>query len=202
MGNTDFYGKGLTVDTSKKFTVVSQFTPDKLTMFFLQDGKKIEMPAPKWEGIPQDNGDLTPAFCSNAPAAFGDRDRFEEVGGFSQLNAALQVPMVLVMSIWDDVSLPFLQPQHPKAHMCTYSPGPLPPHTKRREKKRKTDIHKHYSNMLWLDSIYPPEKEGEPGAARGPCSQDSGVPSEVEAEFPNAKVIYSNIRFGPIGSTV
>jgi cellulose 1,4-beta-cellobiosidase len=56
--------------------------------------------------------------------------------------------------------------------------------------------------MLWLDSIYPPEKEGEPGAARGPCPQDSGVPAEVEAEVPNAKVIYSNIRFGPIGSTV
>jgi cellulose 1,4-beta-cellobiosidase len=56
--------------------------------------------------------------------------------------------------------------------------------------------------MLWLDSTYPPEKEGEPGAARGPCPADSGVPSEVEAEFPNAKVIYSNIRFGPIGSTV
>ena len=78
--------------------------------------------------------------------------------------------------------------------------------------------------MLWLDSIYPPEKEGQPGAARGDCPQDSGVPSEVEAQFPNAyvmpsalcpchstktitnsgnsKVTYSNIRFGPIGSTV
>ena len=56
--------------------------------------------------------------------------------------------------------------------------------------------------MLWLDSTYPPEKEGQPGAASGPCAQDSGVPSEVEATFPNAKVIYSNIRFGPIGSTV
>lgn len=42
--------------------------------------------------------------------------------------------------------------------------------------------------MLWLDSIYPPEKEGQPGGARGPCSQDSGVPSEVEAEHPNAYV--------------
>jgi cellulose 1,4-beta-cellobiosidase len=40
--------------------------------------------------------------------------------------------------------------------------------------------------MLWLDSVYPPEKEGEPGADRGPCSPDSGVPSEVESEFANA----------------
>jgi len=134
MGNTDFYGKGLTVDTSKKFTVVSQFSPDKLTMFFIQNGQKIEMPAPKWEGIPQDNGDLTPAFCSNAPAAFGDRDRFEEVGGFSQLNAALQVPMVLVMSIWDDVSA---TNSTQDTYYCTYSPPPLPTHTPRKEKGKE-----------------------------------------------------------------
>ncbi|KAK3352472.1 concanavalin A-like lectin/glucanase domain-containing protein [Lasiosphaeria hispida] len=44
-------------------------------------------------------GDITPEFCKAAPAASGDRDRFEEVGDFSQLNAALNVPMVLVMSI-------------------------------------------------------------------------------------------------------
>ena len=161
MGNPDFYGKGKTVDTSRKFTVVSQFRPDRLTMFFVQDGNKIEIPNPTWEGMPA-SPDLTPEFCSAAPRIFGDRDRFEEVGGFAQLNAALRIPMVLVMSIWDD----------------------------------------HYSNMLWLDSTYPPEKAGEPGADRGPCSPDSGVPAEVEAEFPNAKVIYSNIRFGPIGSTV
>ncbi len=34
--------------------------------------------------------------------------------------------------------------------------------------------------MLWLDSTYPPEKEGQPGAARGDCPQDSGVPADVE----------------------
>ena len=56
--------------------------------------------------------------------------------------------------------------------------------------------------MLWLDSIYPPEKKGEPGAARGPCAEDSGVPAEVEAAYPSSKVIYSNVRFGPISSTV
>lgn len=59
----------------------------------------------------------------------------------------------------------------------------------------------HYANMLWLDSIYPPEKEGQPGAARGPCAQTSGVPSEVIEQFPNSQVVWSNIRFGPIGST-
>ncbi len=38
----------------------------------------------------------------------GDRDRFTEVGGWDQLIKAFQVPMVLVMSIWDDVSFFFL----------------------------------------------------------------------------------------------
>lgn len=42
--------------------------------------------------------------------------------------------------------------------------------------------------MLWLDSTYPPEKDGQPGAARGPCAQDSGVPAEVESSMPNAYV--------------
>ncbi|KAK4159896.1 glycoside hydrolase [Cladorrhinum sp. PSN259] len=162
MGHPDFYGKGKTVDTSKKFTVVTRFSDNKLEQFFVQNNKKIDVPAPTWEGIPSDNSYITPEFCTAQFATFGDRDRFAEVGGFAQLNAALRVPMVLVMSIWDD----------------------------------------HYSNMLWLDSSYPPEKAGQPGGDRGPCAQDSGVPSEVEAEFASSKVVWSNVRFGPIGSTV
>ncbi|KAL8393746.1 hypothetical protein RB595_003477 [Gaeumannomyces hyphopodioides] len=161
LGNTDFYGKGKTVDTTKKFTVVTRFEKDKLSQFFVQNNKKITIPAPTWEGLPA-TGDITAEYCTNVFKVFDDRNRFEEVGGWSQLQKALALPMVLVMSIWDD----------------------------------------HHSNMLWLDSIYPPEKEGSPGAARGSCSQDSGVPSEVEAEHANAKVTWSNIRFGPVGSTV
>lgn len=55
--------------------------------------------------------------------------------------------------------------------------------------------------MLWLDSVYPPEKEGQPGAARGECPQDSGDPDEIVVTHANAKVVWSNIRWGPIGST-
>lgn len=40
--------------------------------------------------------------------------------------------------------------------------------------------------MLWLDSTYPPEKAGSPGAARGDCAQDSGVPADVESKIPDA----------------
>lgn len=160
MGNTEFYGKGKTLDTNSKFTVVTRFEENNLSQYFIQNGQKIEIPGPTWDGLPS-SSNITPDLCSTQFDVFGDRNRFEEVGGFPALNDALRIPMVLVMSIWDD----------------------------------------HYANMLWLDSIYPPEKEGQPGGARGPCSQDSGVPSEVEAEHPNAKVVWSNIRFGPVGST-
>ncbi|KAF7555008.1 hypothetical protein G7Z17_g2487 [Cylindrodendrum hubeiense] len=58
----------------------------------------------------------------------------------------------------------------------------------------------HYANMLWLDSNYPANST-EDGAARGTCSTDSGVPTDVEAATPNASVVFSNIKFGPIGTT-
>ncbi|EFX01900.1 beta-cellobiosidase [Grosmannia clavigera kw1407] len=52
----------------------------------------------------------------------------------------------------------------------------------------------HYSDMLWLESTYA-------GTARGSCSTSSGVPATVESEQASAKVIFSNIKFGPINST-
>ncbi|KAI2610532.1 glycoside hydrolase family 7 protein [Hypoxylon sp. NC1633] len=161
MGNQDFYGAGKTLDTSKKFTVVTQFAENKFSQFFVQNGKKIVIPGSTFEGFPAD-ASITPEYCTAEYTTFGDRNRFEEVGGWSKLNEVLDIPVVLVMSIWDD----------------------------------------HYANMLWLDSSYPPEKTGQPGGDRGDCSPDSGVPSDVEASVPNAQVVWSNIRFGPIGSTV
>ncbi|KAL2209767.1 cellulose 1,4-beta-cellobiosidase [Sarocladium strictum] len=160
MGNTDFYGAGMTVDTSRPFTVVSQFGSDAFTQYFIQDGERIDVPAPTFDGI-SETSDITDDLCTNQFNVFGERDRYAEVGGWSAMQDAISIPMVLVMSIWND----------------------------------------HNSQMLWLDSIYPPEKEGQPGAARGPCSQDSGVPDETVEDFPNAKVVWSNIKFGPIGST-
>ncbi|KAL2868917.1 glycoside hydrolase family 7 protein [Aspergillus lucknowensis] len=59
-----------------------------------------------------------------------------------------------------------------------------------------------YAHMLWLDSTYPVDADpSQPGIARGTCSTDSGVPSDVESEHADASVVYSNIKFGPIGST-
>lgn len=43
---------------------------------------------------------------------------------------------------------------------------------------------------------------GPTGVARGECKVDgSSDPSNVRQVFANAKVTYSNFKFGPIGST-
>lgn len=60
----------------------------------------------------------------------------------------------------------------------------------------------HAVNMLWLDSTYPVTADpSKPGVARGTCSTDSGKPADVESKYPGSTVVFSNIRFGPIGST-
>ncbi|KAJ7833035.1 concanavalin A-like lectin/glucanase domain-containing protein [Mycena olivaceomarginata] len=60
----------------------------------------------------------------------------------------------------------------------------------------------HAANMLWLDAPYPPNKSASaPGVTRGTCAANSGAPTTVESQNANAQVTYSNIKFGPIGST-
>ncbi|KAL2111331.1 hypothetical protein VUR80DRAFT_10229 [Thermomyces stellatus] len=59
----------------------------------------------------------------------------------------------------------------------------------------------HCANRLWLDSTSPPEKEDQPGGARGPCPSDFRHPRRrrvVEAR----RVVWSEIRFGSVGSSV
>lgn len=56
------------------------------------------------QGI-SETADITPEYCTNMHTVFDERNRFEEVGGYPALNQALALPMVLVMSIWNDVSL-------------------------------------------------------------------------------------------------
>lgn len=87
---------------------------------FIQDGETIEIPVPNVEGIPSDTNTINPEFCEAGPIAFDDRDRFAEVGGFTALNDALAIPMVLVLSIWSDVSLPTPPPPKPPlSFSCT-----------------------------------------------------------------------------------
>lgn len=58
------------------------------------------------------------------------------------------------------------------------------------------------AEMLWLDSDYPTTSSpSSPGVSRGPCATSSGQPSQIESQSSGASVSFSNIKFGPIGST-
>ncbi|KAK0736213.1 glycoside hydrolase [Apiosordaria backusii] len=166
MGNKNFYGKGKTVDTTKKLTVVTQFLKNaagelsEIKRFYVQNGVVIPNSVSSVAGVPNQNS-ITQDWCDAQKIAFGDIDDNTRKGGLKQMGLALDKPMVLVMSIWND----------------------------------------HAAHMLWLDSTYPVDAAGRPGAERGACATTSGVPSEVEAEVPNSNVAFSNIKFGPIGST-
>ncbi|PKS11422.1 hypothetical protein jhhlp_003185 [Lomentospora prolificans] len=164
-GDREFYGPGMTVDTNKVFTVVTQFIEEggqlsAIRRFYVQDGKVIPNSESLIEGNP--GNELNEEFCKAQKVAFGDDDVFNDKGGFAQFTEAIAGEMVLVMSLWDD----------------------------------------HYSNMLWLDSTYPTDASADtPGKGRGSCATTSGVPEEVEESQSDDQVIYSNIKFGPIGST-
>ncbi|KAK3292783.1 glycoside hydrolase [Chaetomium fimeti] len=165
-GIKDFYGPGMTVDTNKKFTVVTQFIKGSngqladIKRFYVQNGKVIENPESTIEG--NSGNSITEEFCKTQKTAFNDQDTFNDKGGMAQFSKGVAAPMVLVMSLWDD----------------------------------------HYSNMLWLDSTYPTDASpDEPGKGRGTCDTSSGVPSDIEESQASSQVIYSNIKFGPIGST-
>ena len=66
LGVTDFYGKGKTVDTSKPFTVVTQFLGSgsnlsEIKRYYVQGGKVIENPQPKTSGLTGNS--ITEAWC-------------------------------------------------------------------------------------------------------------------------------------------
>ncbi|KAJ3757284.1 cellulose 1,4-beta-cellobiosidase precursor [Lentinula raphanica] len=168
LGDTTFYGPGMTVDTTQPFTVVTQFVSSNnestgslsaIRRLYVQNGVVIQNSETNIPGIDTTN-EIDADFCEQQKAAFGDTDTFDSKGGMSGMGDAMSAGMVLVLSLWDDYAV----------------------------------------NMLWLDSTYPTDGT-TPGDFRGTCATSSGVPATVEAQSPNAQVIFSNIKFGAIGST-
>ncbi|KAL0934986.1 exoglucanase 1 precursor [Colletotrichum truncatum] len=157
LGAKDFYGLAKTVDTSKKFTVVTQFAEDKVTKFFIQDGQKIDAPATTLPGAADSSG-LNADYCLKKSQYFGEHDMFNVLGGYRRHNDVLRQPLVMALSIQND----------------------------------------YYAANLWLDSRYPLDSWA-PGTERGPCEFSGNVPGVPEVG--DNKVSWSNIRFGPIGST-
>lgn len=108
MGDETFYGTGLTVDTSKPITVVTQFITEDGTdagalsdikRFYVQDGKTIPNSESSIAGV--SGNSITDDFCAAQKTAFGDNNYFKTKGGLAKMGEALK-SMVLVLSIWDD----------------------------------------------------------------------------------------------------
>lgn len=117
-----------------------------MNQFFIQDGARIDIPTPTWEGLPE-SSEINAELCDVLFSVFDDYDRYNEVGGWAAMEDAFSLEYVLVMSIWAD----------------------------------------HYSEMLWLDGLYPVDGDAAtPGHLRGDCPAEGGSPDEVIANHPDA----------------
>lgn len=108
-GNETFYGSGMAVDTDSVITVVTQFVEESgslsaIKRFYVQNGVVIANSESEVEGVAGYNN-ITDEYCTSQKTAFGDEDVFSSVGGLAQMGDAMTSPMVLVMSVWDDVSI-------------------------------------------------------------------------------------------------
>ncbi|KAF3941900.1 Exoglucanase [Dactylella cylindrospora] len=105
IGNPTFYGPGpqYTLNTLKKFTVVTQFPADRkgkllsYHRFYIQDGKRIDQPTAKHEWLPSVNY-MDDPYCN----ATGGATRYLDLGATEEMGKALSRGMVLAMSIWWD----------------------------------------------------------------------------------------------------
>ncbi|KAF2835460.1 glycoside hydrolase family 7 protein [Patellaria atrata CBS 101060] len=170
-GNHNFYGPNMTVDTNKKFTVVTQFlTKDnsadgplsEIRRLYVQDGRVIENSVTTVEGLDSTNS-ITDEYCTEQKDLFQSPQAFSQQGGLEGMGDALGRGMVLAMSIWNDAG----------------------------------------GRMKWLDGTYPPDADPStaPGTGRGPCAASTGDPATLMQDYPDARVIFSNIKSGEIGTT-
>jgi cellulose 1,4-beta-cellobiosidase len=110
MGDQTFLGKGKTVDTGSKFTIVTQFiTSDgtangdltEIRRLYVQNGKVIQNSSSNIPGITASSS-ISDTFCAQQKTAFGDKNDYATKGGMKAMGTALNTGMVLALSIWDD----------------------------------------------------------------------------------------------------
>ncbi|POW05784.1 hypothetical protein PSTT_09512 [Puccinia striiformis] len=170
-GAKEFYGPSKTVDSTKPFTVVTQFiTSDgtdkgplsEIRRLYVQDGKTIKNEAVKIPGLAKPADSITEGFCDATKKATGDINDFKAKGGMKAMDAALEKGMVLVFSLWDD-------------HMASMN-----------------WLDSNYPPTKPADAF---------GVARGTCDAKVGDPENVRAKFGDATVEFSDVKIGPIGTT-
>ena len=102
LGNKEYYGPELTVDTSRPFTVVTQFPADEngvlreIRRLYIQDGEVIANAAVNVTGPPPGDS-IDDEYCTATGAT-----RFMDLGGNPGMGEALTRGMVLIFSIWWD----------------------------------------------------------------------------------------------------
>lgn len=151
-GSTSFYGPGLTVDTSKPFTVTTQFITDDGTTtgklvdvrrYYAQNNVLIPNPvSTTYAGV----NSIDATFCTDTGGGTFPSD------GLATTGEALGRGMVIIFSIWQDGS----------------------------------------GFMNWLDSTVD---------NAGPCNSTAGDPAIITANYPDAAITFSNIKWGELGST-
>jgi cellulose 1,4-beta-cellobiosidase len=101
MGNTTFLGEGMTVDTIKTITVVTQFlTSDNTTSgdlseirrIYVQDGKVIQNSFATALGLTQYNS-ISNEFCTTQKSTFGGTNKFAAKGSMAVMGDAFQKPL-------------------------------------------------------------------------------------------------------------
>jgi cellulose 1,4-beta-cellobiosidase len=113
MGQESFYGPGKTIDTTRPFTVITQFlTSDgtdtgdlfEITRFYVQNGGLYHQPSVNVTGIDPIFNTVVDAYCDAEQNAFGGGGNYpyKARGATRQLGEALGRGMVLVFSIWED----------------------------------------------------------------------------------------------------
>lgn len=106
-GAQNFYGPGLTVDTSRPFTVVTQFlttdntttgTLSEIRRLYIQDGRLIEnaLVTNVSNQAVQMPGTVTQDFCTARNAS-----DYLRLGGMQGMGQSLQRGMVLIFSLWN-----------------------------------------------------------------------------------------------------
>jgi cellulose 1,4-beta-cellobiosidase len=112
---TGFYGPGKTVDSTKKFTVVTQYITDsgtdngnlkEIRRLWIQNGKVYETPAKTaWNGTGNvDYKYMNDAYCGSNLGNQGYGQR----GGDAAFTAAFKRNAILAMSLWTDGSMSWL----------------------------------------------------------------------------------------------
>ncbi|KAK6544849.1 hypothetical protein TWF694_001530 [Orbilia ellipsospora] len=112
LGVKNFYGRGpgFAVDTTRKFTVVTQFitannqdrdTLVEIRRLYVQDGVVIANAATNLTGMPEFNS-IDDAYCESELNVLGGSGTFEGRGGTAVMGQALERGMVLAMSLWWD----------------------------------------------------------------------------------------------------